>query len=142
MNAEMGLPQGSILSPVLFNVYLEEALKSSRKLEDMRRRGDLLAFADDMLVMSNSQPEIEQVIEELATLNTDWNLRLNKKKSEILTKEDLPEIGGIKCVKSVKYLGVRVTIDRKEQTQVTREQIDKNVKIMRWRLGRADSDVI
>ena len=142
MNAEMGLPQGSILSPVLFNVYLEEALKSSRKLEDMRRRGDLLAFADDMLVMSNSQPEIEQVIEELATLNTDWNLRLNKKKSEILTKEDLPEIRGIKCVKTVKYLGVRVTVDRKEQTQVTREQIDKNVKIMRWRLGRADSDVI
>jgi hypothetical protein len=89
MNAEMGLPQGSILSPVLFNVYLEEALKSSRKLEDLRRRGDLLAFADDMLVMSNSQSEIEMVVEELATLNTNWNLRLNKKKSEILTGEDL-----------------------------------------------------
>ena len=59
INTEMGLPQGSILSPVLFNVYLEEALKSSKKLEDTRRRGDLLAFADDMLVMSNSQPEIE-----------------------------------------------------------------------------------
>ena len=71
-----------------------------------------------------------------------WNLRFNKKKSEILTKEDLPEIGGIKCVKMVKYLGVRVAIDRKEQTQVTREQIDKNVKILRRRLGRADSDVI
>ena len=59
MNAEMGLQQGSILSPVFFNLYLEEALKSSRKLEDMKRRGDLQAFADDMLVMSNSQPEIE-----------------------------------------------------------------------------------
>ena len=59
MNAEMGLPQGSILSPVLFNVYLEEALNTSQKLEEVRRRGDLLAFADDMLVMSNCQHEIE-----------------------------------------------------------------------------------
>ena len=59
MNAEIGFPQGSILSPVLFNVYLEEALKTSQKLEEVRRRGDLLAFADDMLVMSNCQHEIE-----------------------------------------------------------------------------------
>ena len=69
-------------------------------------------------------------------------MRLNKKKSEILTNEDLNEIGGVKCAKIVKYLGVKVAIDKKEQTRVTREQIDKNIKIMRWRLGRADSDVI
>jgi len=81
-------------------------------------------------------------VEELTALNQNWNLRLNKKKSEILTKEDLPEIGGVKCVKVVKYLGVRVAVDKKEQIRVTREQIDKNIKLLRWRLGRADSDVI
>ena len=33
INAEMSHPQGSILSPVLFNVYLEESIKTSPKLE-------------------------------------------------------------------------------------------------------------
>ena len=57
-----------MLSPVLFNVYLEEAIKSSRKLDDVRSRGDLLAFADDMLVMSNCQKEMEIIINEFTNL--------------------------------------------------------------------------
>jgi hypothetical protein len=95
--AEMGLPQGSILSPVLFNVYLEEALKTSSKLESVRKRGDLLAFADDMLVMSNSVSDLSDTIEALAELNIKWNLRLNKKKSEILTNEKLEQVNDVKC---------------------------------------------
>ena len=121
INAEMGLPQGSVLSPVLFNVYLEEALKSSAKLEAVRRRGDLLAFADDMLVMTDNQNELMMVIEELSMLEQQWNLRLNKKKSEILKKEKVQEVGGIRCVKTLKYLGGRVTCDRQEQMKISRE---------------------
>ena len=89
----------------------------------MRRRGDLLAFADDMLLMSNSKQEVEDVISELASLELNFNLRLNKKKLEILSGVEVEEIAGIKCRKEVKYLGFRVTIDRKYQRTITKEQI-------------------
>ena len=89
----------------------------------MRRRGDLLAFADDMLLMYNSKQEVEDVINELASLELNFNLHLNKKKSEILTGEDLEDIAGIKCRKEVKYLGVKVATDRKEQKRIAKEQI-------------------
>jgi hypothetical protein len=46
-----------------------------------------------------------------------------RKKSEILASENLIEMGGVRCTKVVKYHGVKVTVDRKEQTKVAREQI-------------------
>jgi hypothetical protein len=82
------------------------------------------------------------IVEELTTLQQQWNLRLNKRKSEILTKENVTEVGGIKCTKTVKYLGVRVTCDRQEQLKISREQIDKNIKMMRWKIGNVDPDVV
>ena len=65
LNAEMGLPQESILSQVLFNIYLEEALNSSEKLRQVRKRGDLHAFADDMFVMTSDRGELEHIVNEL-----------------------------------------------------------------------------
>ena len=47
----------------------------------MVSRGDLLAFADDMLILINSKAEMTQAIQELESLNGVWNLRLNKAKS-------------------------------------------------------------
>ena len=67
-----------------------------------------------MLLMSNSRTEVEEIINELASLELSYNLRMNKKKSEILTAEDLEEIAGLRCRKTVKYLGVKIATDRSE----------------------------
>ena len=131
-----------MLSPVLFNVYLEEAIKSSQKLEEVRSRGDLLAFADDMLVMLNQRGELELIIDELTKLQHQWNMRLNKRKSEILTGESEEEINGIKCASTVKYLGVRVAVDKKEQIKISKEQMNKNVQLLKWKLKSVDSYVL
>jgi len=81
-------------------------------------------------------------IDALESLRDKWNLRLNKKKSEILTREAVQEVSGVRCTKQVKYLGVRVVLDRKEQLKVSTEQINKNVNLLRNRLKRADADVL
>ena len=82
------------------------------------------------------------IIEELAKVQEDWNLRLNKKKSEILTTVEKEEINGIRCTTAVKYLGVRVTVDKKQQLKVSKEQINKNTSLLRWRLKNVDTDVL
>ena len=47
----------------------------------MVNRGDLFAFADDMLILTKSKAEMTQAIQELESLNGVWNLKLNKAKS-------------------------------------------------------------
>lgn len=51
-------------------------------------------------------------------------------------------MSGVKCTQMVKYLGVRVVIDRKEQLKVAKEQVVKNVNVLRNRLKRAEPDVL
>ena len=52
------------------------------------------------------------------------------------------EINGIVCSTSVKYLGVRVAIDKKDQTRISKEQINKNVQLLKWKLKWVDGDVL
>ena len=80
----------------------------------MISRGDLLAFADDILILTNSKAEMAQAIQELDNLSDLWNLWLNKAKSQVLTEDNIPDIAGIPCATHVKYLGVPIHLDQKE----------------------------
>ena len=126
---------------MLFNVYLEEALGTTQKLREMVNRGDLLAFADDMLILTNSKAEMTQAIKELESLTPAWNLRLNKTKSQFLTEDNATDIAGIPCALEVKYLGVPVHIDPKTQREKCLASVKRNLGHLKWKLRKVDSAI-
>ena len=74
-----------MLSPLLFNIYLEEALKSVPHLAKCVQQDRLRAYADDLLITGDTEQEIKLVISDLQKLEIDYNLKLNLKKSVIIS---------------------------------------------------------
>lgn len=112
----LGVPQGSILGPMLFNIYINDMGK-------VIRNSRLALFADDALLFVEADSALEcenQMMEDLSELN-QWlkanKLKLNVSKTKcMLLNEDRAinltidnEI--VQQVKEMKYLGV--VIDQK-----------------------------
>ena len=75
-----GLPQGSPVSPLLANLYLD------RFDEQMEKEGfRLVRFADDYLVLCKSRPKAEAALKLSETALAELQLELNNEKTRITT---------------------------------------------------------
>ena len=73
-----GIPQGSVVSPILANVYLDDF---DEALQGGRFR--LVRFADDFVVLGRSRAAAEAAQVKVASLLNDMGLRLHPDKTKI-----------------------------------------------------------
>jgi hypothetical protein len=114
----IGVSQGSIISPFLFDIYIEDLYK---ELEAKCYTGwkDLMGYADDLLVLCSSRKQLEDAIKCIEEWGKENNLALNPRKSGILEFKSRhakagglvvgSEVLGIPVVSEYKYLGFVVT---------------------------------
>jgi len=77
---DAGAPQGGVISPCLCNVYLH---RLDRQWTE-RGHGELVRFADDLVVMCRTRAEAERALEALRVILSELGLTLKDAKTRIV----------------------------------------------------------
>ena len=83
LRSNKGVAQGSVISPALFNIFIEDLsdeLKSKANID----LEDLLYYADDLLTICTSVEQIKKAINVISEWSEKNGMLLNKKKSGIV----------------------------------------------------------
>jgi hypothetical protein len=123
---ECGLFQGSLLSPLLFNIFIDVLAKSLQDEVEKKgfkeiHKGDLLApfflmYADDIQINGRSLEEVQSLLDILGQWCDENNMLPGYKKCQWVGKHDLEGVlklnrTVLEKVKSYMYLGVPMTFE-------------------------------
>jgi hypothetical protein len=99
-----GVLQGSIISPMLFNIYINDLIEN---LEG--KAYETLAYADDLAIICKDKESLQEVMRTIEAWSEFNGISVNKKKSGILIidgYDSARDICGFPVVLKYKYLGV------------------------------------
>jgi exonuclease III len=119
-STKTGIKQGDNLSPVLFNIFIDDIVK----LFDSTMCGDVslcgtpvnsLLYADDLLIITTSPHDLQQSLDKLAEYCNTWKLEINTKKTKVIVFRPTKKIldytfniygENVDIVNSITYLGI------------------------------------
>ncbi len=83
--SEQGTPQGSILSPLLANIFLHWSIdRWFEKQEGYKGVADFVRYADDMIFLFQCKEDALKLVKGIKERLTEVNLKLNEEKSRIV----------------------------------------------------------
>ena len=84
----VGLKQGCVLSPILFNLYVDDMRhifdESCDPVKCFNSPLSHLLYADDLVLLSTSQNGLNNCLDKLSNFCREWDLEVNYKKSQVV----------------------------------------------------------
>ena len=88
IHSKFGLKQGGVLSPLLFNLYIDDIRELfDNKCDPVTLFNDPIShllYADDLALLSTTQSGLNECLHRLERFCTTWQLEVNIKKSNII----------------------------------------------------------
>jgi RNA-directed DNA polymerase len=128
--AETGSPQGSVISPLLSNIYLHEVDRH------WCRRGantQLVRYADDMVILCGTEATARREYDRLQGILRELGLTLNAEKTRVVRAEDGFDFLGFsyrpgKCVLNGRKRTMMIKVPSRKSLAKIREGIKEAVK--------------
>jgi len=83
LKSNKGVAQGSLISPSLFNIYIEDLSEELKQKADINLE-DLMYYADDLLTLCSSIEQVRKAIKVITEWSEKNGMLLNKAKSGIV----------------------------------------------------------
>ena len=83
----IGVKQGEVMSPLLFNIYINDIVKNLKDDDSPRLNDsqvDCLLYADDLVILSTSEEGLQRKLNKLENYCATWRLGINEEKTMIM----------------------------------------------------------